>query len=412
MRDIRLALRRRTRAAVLGVLTTCGLAACGGGGGGGGGGGDAPGSADLSALAVSSGVLQPAFAAATVTYTVGPAPLPTSVTVTATAALPDATLTIAGVPTPSGTPSANLALAPGPTPVAVVVTSASGQSQRTYTVTFDRTTADLAALVVSAGSLTPAFDANVTAYAVGPALTVWETTITATPADPGATLTVDGVPVANGVPSGELPLGPRSTAIPVVVYPRAGPPKTYTVTLDRSPALFFDDFTDGVLGPWWGGTGTIDDGTGSPLPSLALEQLESVTAIDDSFATGPGVTVTVMVQRDTNARARVTLEQAGQPANRWLWFELAGATFHAQYGNNGSVVQDAQGPVPADDNLFHLLQVKIDAAGQATFTWNGVLYVTINGVAAGDMTLSLEHPVSAAAPGQLARFDEVAVTSP
>jgi hypothetical protein len=93
-------------------------------------------------------------------------------------------------------------------------------------------TADLAGLVVSVGPLTPAFAAATILYGVdgGTAAT---TTVTATVATPGATLLVDGDPVASGVDSAPIALVVGANPIAVQVTAPDLTVKTYTVIVAR-----------------------------------------------------------------------------------------------------------------------------------------------------------------------------------
>lgn len=187
----------------------------------------------LFSLTLSSGTLAPHFHPNRTVYTVGPAVLASSVTVTPIAEVSTATITVNGMPTASGAASPPIALALGITQVTVLVSVAGDTRTTTYTLAIDRTSADLAQLTASAGELAPDFDAATSAYVAGGALLPGATTITATTADPGATLEVDGVAAASGVPSAPvaLPLG-LTTAV-VKATARDGTTRTTTVALDR-----------------------------------------------------------------------------------------------------------------------------------------------------------------------------------
>lgn len=92
----------------------------------------------------------------------------------------------------------------------------------------------LTGLSLSAGTLTPAFSRNTTAYSttVGNATT----TITITPTAVGdATIRVNGAVVASGTPSQPIALAVGSNVISVTVDTPAGA-RSYTVTVTRAAA--------------------------------------------------------------------------------------------------------------------------------------------------------------------------------
>lgn len=98
--------------------------------------------ADLAALVLSSGSLDPAFATNVMTYTsTQPFPVAT-LQVTPTAQSPGATLTVNGAAVVSGQTSTAIALTAGATtPIAIVVTAANGTTTRTYNIAVSRESA-------------------------------------------------------------------------------------------------------------------------------------------------------------------------------------------------------------------------------------------------------------------------------
>ena len=110
-----------------------------------------PGTASLSALALSAGALgfapETSTYATTVPYAVG------SLMVTPTAGDSGATVTVNGVEVASGEASAPVALVAGETRIEVVVTAADGTTTRTYTVTVTRGPAEVALFPAASGTL-------------------------------------------------------------------------------------------------------------------------------------------------------------------------------------------------------------------------------------------------------------------
>jgi hypothetical protein len=88
--------------------------------------------------------------------------------------------------------------------------------------------ANLKALTVSAGTLSPSFDPAVTGYTVNVANSVSAITVTGTPAESGAGLSAD-----NGV-SQSLTVG--ANTIIITVTAQNGTVQTYTVTVTRAAA--------------------------------------------------------------------------------------------------------------------------------------------------------------------------------
>lgn len=177
------------------LLLASTMAACGGGGDG----DDAPRppgtNASLSALSLSAGSLDPAFAAGTTVYT---ADLPFAVaeiTVTATTGDSRATLTVNGSATASGSASDPVALAVGENAVDVVVTAEDGVTTRTYSVTVTRaaagTNADLASLALSAGVLDQVFDTTQPDYTASLSYLAASVAVLAEPEDANAVVTVN-----------------------------------------------------------------------------------------------------------------------------------------------------------------------------------------------------------------------------
>ncbi|MEX2178766.1 MAG: cadherin-like beta sandwich domain-containing protein [Gemmatimonadaceae bacterium] len=95
-----------------------------------------PTTAALSALTLSSGVLNPSFASGTTVYSASVINATSEITVTPFAA-EGTTITVDGAVVPSGSASPTIPLAVGANTVTIGVTSTSGQSA-TYTLTISR----------------------------------------------------------------------------------------------------------------------------------------------------------------------------------------------------------------------------------------------------------------------------------
>jgi hypothetical protein len=98
--------------------------------------------------------------------------------------------------------------------------------------------ADLSALVVSAGDLSPAFDPSTIGYSDTVAFGVTTVTVTPTVADGSSAVTVNGVAVISGAASAPIPLNVGGNSVTVVVTAPGGVTRTYTVNVVRAAALF------------------------------------------------------------------------------------------------------------------------------------------------------------------------------
>jgi hypothetical protein len=180
--------------------------------------------AKLSALAVSAGTLTPAFNADTEDYAVTVLNDAASITVTGTAADSGATLSAN-----NGT-AQNLSV--GTNTISLVVTAQDGVAKKTYTVVVTRepppksANAKLSALSVSAGTLTPAFNADTADYAVAVPNAAASITVTGTAADSGAALS------ANNGTAQTLSVGANTISL-VVTAQDGVAKKTYTVVVTR-----------------------------------------------------------------------------------------------------------------------------------------------------------------------------------
>lgn len=193
---------------------------------------------DLSALALSAGTLAPPFATGTIAYTASVPNATASITATPTAAGPGTSITVNGATVASGAASGNLALAVGANPVTVVVTAQDGTTRKTYTATVTRAAsnnANLSALVVSAGTLSPDFATGTLVYNVSVANATGSMTVTPTAAGVGAVIRVKGTVVASGTASGAIALPVGIDTIPVLVTAQNGSTVlTYKIAVTRA----------------------------------------------------------------------------------------------------------------------------------------------------------------------------------
>jgi hypothetical protein len=119
--------------------------------------------------------------------------------------------------------------------------------------------ADLLSLVPSTGVLAPTFDSAGFVYSnLVPAATM-STTLTPTPVDSAATITVNGVPVAGGTASQAITLTGTTTPVTIVVTAQDGiTTRTYTVAITKQATLACLATPAGLVS-WWPGDGNPND---------------------------------------------------------------------------------------------------------------------------------------------------------
>jgi hypothetical protein len=221
--------------------------------------------ADLASLTVFAGTLSPSFASATTSYTLSVANSVTSFTVTPTRASNTASIEArVGLngfsPATSGAATAPFALAVGSNTVQVRVTAEDG-TIKIYGLTVTRapsTNAVLSSLVISTGTLAPAFNGNTLAYSVSVANTVTNLTLTPTVVQPEASVRVNSVPVPSGQASGSIDLEVGVNPITVSVTAEDGNTvRDYLVSVTRAdfpntaPSFVIPTATGSVLGAVW-----------------------------------------------------------------------------------------------------------------------------------------------------------------
>ncbi|MBD1365073.1 cadherin-like beta sandwich domain-containing protein [Mucilaginibacter sp. ZT4R22] len=194
---------------------------------------------NLAGLSLSAGTLSPAFDPATISYTSLVGVATTSITITPTQADAGASIKVNGVTVVSGTPSANIPLNMGANVITTVVTAEDGTT-KTYTTTVTRassTNADLSALSISAGTLSPAFASGTTVYTAAVNNTTTGITLTPTSADANSVIKVNNTVVATGTSSLLVPLVVGNNNITVQLTAEDGVTiNTYTITVTRAPS--------------------------------------------------------------------------------------------------------------------------------------------------------------------------------
>ena len=148
--------------------------------------------ATLSSLVLSSGTLSPGFIPENTDYTADVANDVSSITVTPTVTESHATVTVNGNTLDAAYVTIDLIV--GSNPITIVVTSQDTFATKTYTVTVTRAAssdATLSSLVLSSGTLSPAFSPGTASYTADVVNGISSITVTPT-VNEGATVTVNG----------------------------------------------------------------------------------------------------------------------------------------------------------------------------------------------------------------------------
>ncbi len=245
--------------------------------------------ANLSAIKISSGTLSPTFNANTVEYSVTISSTTSWIDITPVITDSTATVKINGI---TITSTLQISLSPGQTrDASIEVTAQDSITKKTYTVHITRelysTNANLSAINLSSGTLSPSFSANTVEYSVTLSSTVTGTTVTPVKADSTAAMKIDGVIESNK--SVVLNKGETKDVIIELTAQDGVTIKTYTIHITR--ALYSSNANLSGI--------SLSSGTLSPLFSVNTVEY-SVTL--SSAVTGTTVTP---VKADSTATLRI-----------------------------------------------------------------------------------------------------------
>jgi gliding motility-associated-like protein len=147
---------------------------------------------------------------------------------------------------------------------------------------------NLTNLVISNGTLTPAFATATTSYTVSVPNSISSITLTPTASDPGAAVTVNTVTVASGSPSASIPLAVGANTINTVITSSDGTAtKTYTTVVTRISNI-------ATLSKLTVSSGTLSPGFTTGTTSYTDDVLLSVDTIAvRAITTDPTATETI-----------------------------------------------------------------------------------------------------------------------
>ena len=198
--------------------------------------------------------------------------------------------------------------------VDVSVTTAKGVSTPSVATRYayvGSSVSGLSSLVVSQGSLAPAFTSSALSYTVAVAADVTAITVTPTAIDPAAVVRVNGAVVGSGAASQPIALAVGATAVSVIVTAEDGVTTTaYSVQVSRAPASVstLSDLTlsSGALSPAFAsGTTAYTAAVPNAIASVTL-----TPTVTDASAT---VTVNGVSVNSGGASGPIALSVGGNP---------------------------------------------------------------------------------------------------
>ncbi len=189
----------------------------------------------LSALTLSHGTITPNFNSSTLNYHTTVNGSVDRITVTPVAADSTATITVNGAHLHPGAASDPIYLVAGETESIDITVTAQNGTPNTYTVNVYRQSnnTNLQDLVISEGTLSPAFEKETLQYHTRVANTVTDLTVTPTLDDTKSSMTINDVAAQNGVPSQSITLSEGANPLTIIVTSEDGSTKTYQVMVYR-----------------------------------------------------------------------------------------------------------------------------------------------------------------------------------
>jgi gliding motility-associated-like protein len=349
--------------------------------------------ANLSTLVLSNGTLSPAFVSTTGTYAASVANSITSITLTPGVADANATVKVNGTTVTSGTASAGQALTVGANTITASVTAQDG-TLNTYTVVVTRaasSNANLSNLVLSNGTLSPAFLSTTAAYAVTVPGTVTSITITPTVADATATVKVNGTTVNSGSASASQALIVGSNVINTIVTAADGTIKTYTVTVTRSALP--QTITFAPLSAVNYGSADKAPGASSSNTTIPVTYTSSNTAVATITSAGSIHVVGAGSTTITASQAADATYNAATPVGQTLTVNPVNLTITA---SNQSRVYGIANPTFGltyagfvnGDNAASLTTAPITSTTATTTSATGIYPITVSGAVSPNYVIS------------------------
>ena len=204
--------------------------------------------------------------------------------------------------------------------------------------------ADLSALVISQGTLSPDFSSTETEYTASVANSVTSLTVTPTAAYSNAAITVNDTAVSSGSATGAMTLTVGDNAIKVVIAAEDGTEKTYTITVTRAgPSVSIADAT----GPEGGNVSfaVTKAGTGAVTLGWAASVEDSDTAETADLGTTTSGTVSFTESETSKTFSVATTQDAIDDDSETFTVTLAVSSGSASLSDGvatGTITDDDQ----------------------------------------------------------------------
>ncbi len=336
------------------------------------------------------------------------------VIVTPTAAGPGATITVNGSTVTSGSGSSPIALSPGSNTVTIVVTAQNGTTKDTYKITVEgplSSISTLSNLVISAGTLSPAFSSTTKNYTDNVTNAIPSVTITPTTTDPNATVTVNGATVTSGTASSAIGLNVGNNSIATVVTAQDGvTTTTYTIAVTRAAPpnvnLSALKLSTGTLSPAFAAATTsytaavANTVTSVTLTPTLSDPTASVTVNGTPVTSGAAsaaiplnlganTITTIVTAHDGVSTKTYTLTLTRTPSSNALLASIATTPVATLVGTTGTGYLNFNAAVPNSTASIQVVPTAKDAT--ATITVNGM--AVTSGAASQAITLPVGQTV-------------------
>ena len=247
--------------------------------------------------------------------------------------------------------------------------------------------ADLSALTLSAGSLSPAFAAANTAYNANVTNATNSITVTPTLADASASVKINGITVVSGAVSGALALNEGSNTITVVVTAQNALTKTYIITIFRTFLPIFTAIAPICSGATLAALPTTSNnniqGTWSPVLDNTLTTTYTFTPNVGQDATSTTITVTVNANPNATASSSTPVICAGNTLN----LTSSGGSTYAWMGTN-AFASTNQNPTVPNATISNSGTYKVTVTNINGCTSTATTSITVNPANTATVTLS------------------------
>lgn len=290
--------------------------------------------------------------ASLITYITSVSPAINSITQKAVAQDAGAIITVNGVSVTSGVSSGNIPLnATGTTTVNTVVTAEDGTT-KTYRIIVSKNGSNNANLrsisTVPASTLfVSSSSASLITYVTSVGPTISSITEKATAQDAGATITVDGVSVASGVSSGNIPLNATgTTTVNTVVTAEDGTTKTYRIIISKNGS------------------------NNANLQSISISPASTLTIVSNTaslvtYVTSVGNAVTSVTQKAVVQDPAATMTVNG--------ISVASGASSGSIALNSTGTTTINTMVTAENGDTKTYQIIINKGGASSTTWLGTI---------------------------------------